>query len=123
MQIIKTASTHKVLHLAALLIADFLFFLLSDPGHLSFIFMIIGWLLVAITVYVGCIYGARLSLKAGLIKSQKRINLVLLSSVIYLVLVLQAVGQLSLRDIAALLPLAIIGYLYFRRVKSDKVAV
>ncbi len=70
---------------------------------------------------MACLYGARLSLRAGLIKNQKRITLVLLSSVIYLVLVLQAVGQLSLRDIAALLPLMIIGYLYFKRVKSEKV--
>ncbi len=68
-----------------------------------------------------CLYGVRISLRAGLIKDQKRINPVLLSGVIYLVLVLQAVGQLTLRDIAALLPLMIIGYLYFKRVKSEKV--
>ena len=121
MQIIKTASTQKVLQIAALLLADCAFFVFSDPSHLSPILMILGWGLIGVTVYMACLYGARLSLRAGLIKNQKRITLVLLSSVIYLVLVLQAVGQLSLRDIAALLPLMIIGYLYFKRVKSEKV--
>ena len=123
MQIIKTASTQKVLQIAALLLADCAFFVFSYPSHLSLILMILGWVLIGITVYMACLYGARLFLRAGLIKNQKRITLVLLSSVIYLVLVLQAVGQLSLRDIAALLPLMIIGYLYFKRVKSEKVVV
>ena len=121
MQIIKTASTHKVLQIAALLFADTIFFIVNDPSHLSLILMILGWILIGITVYMVCLYGVRISLRAGLIKDQKRINPVLLSGVIYLVLVLQAVGQLTLRDIAALLPLMIIGYLYFKRVKSEKV--
>ena len=121
MQIIKTASTHKVLQIAALLLADTIFFIVNDPSHLSLILMILGWILIGITVYMVCLYGVRISLRAGLIKDQKRINPVLLSGVIYLVLVLQAVGQLTLRDIAALLPLMIIGYLYFKRVKSEKV--
>ena len=121
MQIIKSSSTHKVLYVAALLLTDCLYFLLSDPGNMPILLMTIGWLLVGLTVYLGCTYGAKLALRLGLIRVQKKSNLILLSSSIYLLLALQAVGQLSFRDISALIPLVMIGYLYFKHLKSDKV--
>lgn len=121
MQIIKPASTHKVLYVEALLLMDCLYFLLSDPGSMPILLMAIGWLLVGLTIYVGCAYGAKLSLRLGLMRVQKKSNLILLSTSIYLLLALQAVGQLSFRDISAIIPLVIIGYLYFKRLKSDKV--
>lgn len=100
-----------------LLLADGFFFALSDPQHMAIPAMVLGWLLIAASTYLLFSVGSKLLKLAGLLKQEKRISVISLSGFVYLLVLLQAVGQLSLRDIAALVPLAIIGYLYFRRVK------
>ena len=100
-----------------LLLADGFFFALSDPHHMPIPAMVLGWLLIAASTYLLFSVGSKLLKLAGLLKQEKRISVISLSGFVYLLVLLQAVGQLSLRDIAALVPLAIIGYLYFRRVK------
>ncbi len=82
--------------------------------------MSIGWLLIAASTYLFFSFGSKLFKLAGLVKDERRIRIISLSSFMYLLLILQAVGQLSLRDIAALIPLLIIGYFYLRRVKAQK---
>ncbi|MGH7234386.1 MAG: hypothetical protein ACREF7_02990 [Candidatus Saccharimonadales bacterium] len=119
MHLLAITSTHKKPLTAVLLLADVLFFAFSDPSRMPLPVLIIGWLLVALSTYLLFSYGSRLFRKYGLIKQERRISIIALSGFIYLLLVLQAVGQLSLRDIAALVPLAIIGYLYFRRAKTQ----
>jgi hypothetical protein len=116
-QILAIASTHKKTLSVMLLLADGFFFALSDPQHMAIPAMVLGWLLIAASTYLLFSVGSKLLKLAGLLKQEKRISVISLSGFVYLLVLLQAVGQLSLRDIAALVPLAIIGYLYFRRVK------
>ena len=116
-QILAIASTHKKTLSVMLLLADGFFFALSDPQHMAIPAMVLGWLLIAASTYLLFSFGSKLLKLAGLLKQEKRISVISLSGFVYLLVLLQAVGQLSLRDVAALVPLAIIGYLYFRRVK------
>lgn len=95
-----------------LVIADLLFFGNTNASSIAPIFLIVGFLLLVCTSYAliyGSISFARLY---GLpFKHKKRLS-IFLSITLGLILALQSVGELSLRDVIVLLPLAIIGYIY-----------
>jgi hypothetical protein len=102
----------------AIILADSFFFIISDPTHLSAPFMIFGFLLLGLTIYLLCRLAARVMCELGLISSPKRWAVAVVSLFIYIMITLQAIGQLSLRDIAALVPLVAMAYFYFTRISS-----
>ena len=114
---------HKLVLSIIVLIADGLYFLLSDPANLPLDLSIIGWLLTAVTIYIASYTLIGLLSRLRIIASLSKLKVIIVSGFVYLLLVLQTMGQLSLRDIAALVPLVIVGYLYFRRSKSTKLSI
>lgn len=99
---------------AALIAADCFVFTLVDPQQASALWLITGYILMAVTLF-----GLASLLATGLKSYGKRTQVVgkrflRYSTLIIVVLLgLQSIGQLTFKDIVALLPLAVIAYLYF----------
>jgi hypothetical protein len=100
--------------LAAFLVADGLLMGLTDPLKLPSIVIILGFLLVMGTVYEGL----RLLLSAinsWLPLGADRIRRLALvcSGLATAILAMQSIGQLTVKDVGALLPLLVVLYFYF----------
>lgn len=91
---------------------DFVVFTGTDAGKVTSYMLIIGFVLVSLTVFYGIYALISLSRLYGLRVRYQR-TLALYSTVVIGILVaLQSVGQLGVRDIWVLLPLSVLGYLY-----------
>ena len=104
---------HKYLWgIFTLFIIDCLFFGKTNASNVPPILLIIGFMLVVCTSYV-LIYGLCGLMKLYGIPIKHKNRLSLFGSLTFgLILALQSVGELSVRDIIVLVPLAFIGYLY-----------
>lgn len=97
---------------AALLIADGLFFGLTDPQTVHPIMLIVACLLLAATFYM-LVQGALSLLKwYGIVVPQSQRLARLMTGVAAFLIALQSIGQLSMRDLFLLIPLALVAYLY-----------
>ncbi|HVX23812.1 MAG TPA: hypothetical protein VG992_00500 [Candidatus Saccharimonadales bacterium] len=101
----------QLLAIIALIGADGLFFGSTDPQSVPAWLTIVGFGLMIATVYLV----ARLLLVIGswygLQVRQRRLAMVV-AMVLGGVLALQSIGELSVRDVAVLLPLGLLGYTY-----------
>lgn len=96
-----------------LLIADIVFFSLINPTNSNSFVIILACLLSALTFYelfLGLMKLISFFLTIS-VKSQRRFALFITVLTMFLLL-MQSIGQLSLRDILAIVPLMIILYLY-----------
>jgi hypothetical protein len=95
-----------------LLFVDIAFFTTTDASKVAPFVLIIGFLLLVLTFYV-LLYGLLgVSRLYGLPIRHKQRLAVFLSGILGLIVALQSIGELSLRDILVLLPLATLGYVY-----------
>ena len=103
----------QVSRFAALVVADALFFGLTDPANVPSFALIIGFLLFAATLYqlvkgifkLGAWYGISYT------KHQLRLARIV-TGVLAGTIALQSMGQLVGRDILVLIPLLLVVYLY-----------
>lgn len=113
------AIIHQNRFLFGLLVVDILFFgLVSPDDHAAlaipaFVLLVItSWYICrGVMAYIGKITGVRRQI-------QRRLSIVLVAT-FALMIALQSVGQLTVRDVATLLPLVVIGYLYLSYVRSS----
>lgn len=99
---------------ASLLIADGLFFGLTNPVRLPSVVIIVGFLLVTLTIYT--IIRSCLGVFVGYsnLSGQRAKRISAISSLLIGVIVaMQSIGQLTLRDIIATFPIIIVVYFYF----------
>jgi hypothetical protein len=117
---IQSLLRHQFASLAALLIIDFVFFTSTNETKVAVYFIIIGFGLLVSTIYFisrAILEGLRLY---GFdIKYSKKIS-TYITVVLSAIAALQSTGQLSARDVAVMLPLALIGFVYTSYPKSDK---
>lgn len=99
-----------------LLAADVMMFSLTDAANVPSYGLIAGFILLSLTVYMlihgfisalGFLYG----LNIGSVRRKRRLA-GSCTGLISFVVALQSIGELSPRDIAVLLPLVILAYLY-----------
>ena len=97
---------------AVLLIADSLFFGVTDPKKAPSVLFIFAFVLAGLTFYwvANLIYKAAMAYGVPL-KHQKR-AVIYTTSCLMGVIALQSLGQLSPRDIAIILPFAAMAYFY-----------
>jgi len=112
-----------VLYVALLVVVDILFFTTTDPGKVAAPWLIVGYILAVATLYwiVRAIV-AFLGLYSKALRRQKRRLATLLTLIGAILLAMDTVGQLSFRDLAVLVPLALIAYFYLSYGKSKKKA-
>lgn len=97
----------------ALAVADTAFFGLVDPAKGSLLTVVAGCCLLAITAYMVCsVVAGLVSLSLTLPASARQRLAVLMTLVIVICLMMQSVGQLTIKDVLAILPLAVVSYCY-----------
>ena len=102
-----------MLPVVGLLVADGLFFGLTDPDKVPSLFLMIGFLLCAGTLYVliRAILAASAWYGLPLNKHGSRLARVVTLAAGVLI-ALQSIGELGSRDILVLMPLTLVSYLY-----------
>lgn len=112
MQLIASPSRKKWL-LAALAAADLVVFGGTSPHNTSSIVLFIGFLLLSINFYVFLLGALKLVAWYGVSLGRHRKQFIRLTAGVFVGLVaLQSIGELSLRDVVVLLPLAVVAYFY-----------
>jgi hypothetical protein len=120
MKLLKLLGHSRFWRVISLLVMDVLFFSKTDSDKVPSYLLMAGFILVIATIYqfaymllsIGRFYGVP-------VKHKKRMA-GYISSVVGILLALQSVGELGLRDILVILPLALIAYLYTTYNKSNK---
>jgi hypothetical protein len=109
----KLAWLRKIKIIALLIAADVLFFCLVNPTDSNSFVALAGCLLLALTAYALVLGSVRLVAIFIPIseRSQRHLASFTTLSLIFLLL-MQSIGQLSLRDTLAVVPLTIILYVY-----------
>jgi hypothetical protein len=98
---------------ASLLLTDLLFFSLSDPSKVPSFMLMIGFLLMVATIYLAVSAGFRLARLYGLVKSPEKTRVArLVTLVIAAAMALQSTGELGLKDVVVILPLAGLALVY-----------
>lgn len=106
----------------AILAFDLVFFSFTDPAKLNSIFLIFGFLLMALTAYllisklcaIGRVYGLQFDRKSHQIA-------LFGTGIIVTLMALQSIGELTLRDLLVALPLGVITYMYLSYGRSPNV--
>ena len=104
-----------------LLLADIVFFSLIDPANSTSFMIILGSLLTALTIYFILLALTRL-LAVFFIMSKRtqRRFAIFITLILMFLLLMQSIGQLSLRDILAIVPLMVILYIYLTYISKPK---
>ena len=117
----KFAKKSFVVYFLATLAADAAFFGLTNPSRVATVWLMVGFILAVASIYWlsrGLV--ALLGLYSKAIRRQHT-RLVRAFTISGGALVaLQSVGQLTLRDLAVLLPLVIIGYFYLSYARASQ---
>ncbi|HSW37342.1 MAG TPA: hypothetical protein VLG37_03180 [Candidatus Saccharimonadales bacterium] len=112
----------KIIWVLALLAVDVLFFLNTDPFKIASPLIIVGFLLLSLNIY--WFFRALISLLALYIAPLKRHQARparILTITASLLIAMQTIGQLSLKDVLALLPIVLIGYIYLSFNKKQRI--
>lgn len=103
----------KVWVVIVLLLADALFFSLTNPSSVSSVVLIVAFALLLVTLYVLLELGITgIGLYIPGLKQQRRRLAFALTIVLGILLALQSTGQLSSRDALVIIPLGIVLYIY-----------
>jgi hypothetical protein len=105
--------THKKSLTVLLFLSDCLFFGLTNPAHLSLALMVAGFILVMLDIYVLLLSTRLLLTGLGYLKTPKKWVIEVMAVAIFVLVVLQSLGQLSIKDFLALIPLTALSYFYY----------
>ena len=96
-----------------LLVADIVFFSLVNPLSSNSFMIIIGCLLTALTIYIVLRALTRLlGVFISMSQPTQRRFAIFMTLLLMFLLLMQSIGQLSIRDILAIVPLMIVLYIY-----------
>ena len=104
-----------------MIIGDILFFSNTNPSPATLPLMIMGFLLIFTSFYIIFRLGFKLLRVIGFFELHRRWVIEFLAGSFFILIILQALGQLTFKDIAALVPVAIIGYFYYTYISSQKI--
>ncbi len=118
----KTHRKRTVGLIALLLISDISYFSLVNPGNSNSFVVIVGCILIALSIYILVLALTKLFAVFFLIShsSQRRLTIFLTILLVFLLL-MQSIGQLSLRDVLTIVPLMVVLYLYLTYITKNKI--
>ena len=104
-----------------LIVADIVFFSLINPANSSSFMIILGCILTALSIYM-IIFGLTRLLAIFITVSRRtqRRFAIFITLVLMFLLLMQSIGQLSLRDILAIVPLMVVLYIYLTYTSRTK---
>ena len=109
---------HKKLTSLVVILCDFLFFCLTNPNKLSVAFLVVGFLLALATLNLICSLVIILIRQFRGMRKLKNWTKWAISGFAFILLVMQSIGQLSIKDIVVLIPLVFGIYFYYIRSKN-----
>jgi hypothetical protein len=112
---------HKKLAVLIIFALDILYFIFLNPNNLAFYLMFVGFVLVLANTYIICRSAYKLMNLMGFLRSYRRWRIESITLFVFVLLIMQALGQLTFIDIAALIPITLLGYWYFTYVGSQKI--
>lgn len=111
---VKKHTKRKLLRLGALFVFDGLFFSLINPVKAYAVVIIVGFVLLVITLYVLIDFVLAVSERIIPFSLYTKRRMALATTlVLSLLLALQSIGQLTTKDVLAVIPLAIVLSVYF----------
>lgn len=120
MSFTKVLTHNRFWRIAALLLADVLFFGGTNSNRVASYLLIVGFILLVCTIYqiIYCLFSfARFY---GIPFRHKQRLALYVTGIVGFALALQSIGELGSRDVLVLVPLAIVAYVYSAYGKSDK---
>ena len=120
MKISKSVFQKHSWQIAFILFLDFIFFGFTNASSVAPILLIVGFVLFSLTMYI-LMYAlfSFIQLYGIPIHHKKRLSM-FFSIVVGVLIALQSIGELSIRDVFVILPLSCIGYLYVIFASSRK---
>ncbi len=118
MQILYKIAEHKKLIYSLNIVADILFFGLTDPKYLSVWLMPLAFLLALGTVYMSVRAIFTILKLLGYVSGRRYRMSLIVAAFMFILVLMQAVGQLSTRDVLVLLPATALAYFYYSIVLS-----
>jgi hypothetical protein len=120
---LRYAKKRSVLYFAGVVALDMVFFSGTDPSKVAAPWLIVGYVLAVATLYwLVRAFVAFLGLYSKPLRRQKKRFTKVLTLTGAILLAMQSVGQLSVRDIAMIVPLALLSYFYFTYGRSKREA-
>ena len=111
---LKPHAKRKPIQLMALFVVDALFFSLVNPVNAYAIVIVLGFVLLIITIYVLIDFLLALGERIIPFSAHTKRRMALATTlVLALLIAMQSIGQLTTKDILAVIPLAIILSIYF----------
>ena len=103
----------RVYQMAGLILADFLFFGLTDPARAPSALFIVAFILVTLSLYH--LFRGIISIAKwyGVTSKHSKRAATVGAAGLGSLLALQSIGQLTVRDLAVMVPLVALGYFYF----------
>ncbi len=121
MKIYLLIKQHKKIALLITVILDMYYFTFTNPNHMPEYLFLFGFILVLANIYIFCQIGYKLMKLFGLLRIRRKWLLEATSLFIFVLVIMQALGQLSVEDIIALTSLTLIGYWYATYFGSQKI--
>lgn len=119
-KLISLIKEHKKLSASVLLFADIIFFTLTNPNNSSPFVMAFGFLLVLGSIYALSRAVFNILRFLGYVKETRKWVKEAITGLIFLLIIMQSVGQLSMMDALALIPVSIVGYFYYSFISEQK---
>lgn len=111
----------RLWQITGLIIADVLFFGVTNPTNVPSYMLIVGFVLLMTTFYYLVLGMFRLGKWYGLDFSKKQVRLArIITTITAVIVALQTTGQLSHREIFVLMPLAILAYAYMSYISPKR---
>lgn len=120
MHIIEIIKVHKKKSVLLLLIGDIAFFTLISPIKLPLALVAVSFLLVLLSLYVVFCFSYNILFSLGYIQGRHRWLREAITLFIFLLLIMQSVGQLSGRDVLSLIAIAAVAYFYYSYTGTQK---
>lgn len=103
---------HQYWVLPGAIVVDALFFGFTNPSTVNSQLLIVGYILAVITIYVVLRVLGRLAALYGVPRAGARRFATIASGVIGISLALSSMGELTVRDVTVMVPLAVLLYVY-----------
>jgi hypothetical protein len=118
----KLLGLHKYWYLIGLLVVDGFFFGLTNPNSVSSQFLVIGYLFIILSIYALLrAFSQFIGIYSAAAQQTARRMARLLSILAAILLGMQSVGQLSPKDVMALIPLVAVAYIYLAYARRQAV--
>lgn len=121
--IFKTIHSHHGWQSIGLIISDIIYFGSTNIAKIPAFMVILGYLLLIFSLYTLLYYCLGFIRLYGVPINRKRRLAMYITGAAGLLVALQSIGELSMKDVLVMLPLALVGYMYlsYSRANEQKI--